>query len=57
VFGCNGSAVDTVIVDGKIVVEGRKVLGVDEEKVRQDMDDLFRDLVYSMAKVTVEREK
>ena len=25
VFGCNGSGVDTVIVDGRIVVEGRKV--------------------------------
>jgi 5-methylthioadenosine/S-adenosylhomocysteine deaminase len=57
VFGCNGSGVDTVIVDGRIVVEGRKVLGVDEEKVRQDMDILFRDLVYSMPKVTAEREK
>jgi 5-methylthioadenosine/S-adenosylhomocysteine deaminase len=57
VFGCNGSAVDTVIVDGKIVVEGRKVLGVDEEQVRQDMDKLFHDLVYTMPKVTAQREK
>jgi 5-methylthioadenosine/S-adenosylhomocysteine deaminase len=57
VFGCSGSGVETVIVDGRIVVEGRKVLGVDEERVRQDMDILFRDLVYSMPKVTVDREK
>jgi 5-methylthioadenosine/S-adenosylhomocysteine deaminase len=57
VFGCNGSAVDTVIVDGNIVVKGRKVLGVDEEQVRQDMDKLFNDLVDAMPKVTVEREK
>jgi 5-methylthioadenosine/S-adenosylhomocysteine deaminase len=49
--------VDTVIVDGRIVVEGRKVLGVDEEKVRQEMDLLFRDLIDSIPKVTVEREK
>lgn len=57
VFGCNGSAVDTVIVDGVIVVQGRKVLGVDEEQVRLDMDALFQDLVASMPKVTMEREK
>lgn len=57
VFGCNGSGVDTVIVDGRIVVEGRKVLGVDEEKVRQEMDLLFRDLIDSIPKVTLEREK
>ena len=57
VFGCNGSAVETVIVDGRIVVEARKVLGVNEEQVRQDMDILFHDLVYSMPKVTVQREK
>lgn len=44
VFGCNGTAVECVIVDGKIVVQGRKVLGVDEEQVRLDMDELFCDL-------------
>jgi 5-methylthioadenosine/S-adenosylhomocysteine deaminase len=43
VFGCNGSAVEIVIVDRRIVVEGRKVLGVDEEQVRTDMDALFYD--------------
>lgn len=57
VFGCNGSAVETVIVDGRIVVEGRKVLGVDEEQVRLDMDRLFHDLVASMPEVTTERQK
>ncbi|KAH6702843.1 n-ethylammeline chlorohydrolase [Leptodontidium sp. MPI-SDFR-AT-0119] len=57
VFGCNGSAVETVIVDGKIVVEGRKVLGVDEEQVRLDMDALFQDLVDTMPQVTRTREK
>jgi 5-methylthioadenosine/S-adenosylhomocysteine deaminase len=57
VFGCNGSAVDTVIVDGRVVVEKRTVLGVDEEQVRQDMDILFRDLVYAMPKLTAQRDK
>jgi 5-methylthioadenosine/S-adenosylhomocysteine deaminase len=32
-------------------------MGVDEEKVRQNMDILFRDLVYLMPKVAAEREK
>lgn len=57
VFACNGSAVDTVIVDGRLVVEGRRVLGVDEEQVRQDMDTLFYDIVYAMPKVTAQRDK
>lgn len=55
-FGCNGTGVDTVIVDERVVVEGRKVLGVDEEQVRLDMDVLFHHLVASMPKVMVELE-
>lgn len=46
-FKCNEAAVDTMIVDGRVV---------DEEQVRPDMDVLFHDLVASMAKVMVERE-
>ncbi|RDW77666.1 N-ethylammeline chlorohydrolase [Coleophoma cylindrospora] len=57
VFGCNGTAVDTVIVDGKIVVQGRKVLGVDEEQVRRDMNDVFSGLVAGMDKVRMDRKK
>lgn len=57
VFGCNGTAVDTVIIDGKIVVEGRKVLGVDEEQVRQDMDSIFEGLVTEMERLRKDREK
>jgi len=54
VFGCNGLAVKTVVVDGKMGVEGRKVLDVNEEQVRLDMDILFNDLVNAMPQVTVE---
>lgn len=57
VFGCNGTAVDTVIVDGKIVVQGRKVLGVDEENIRLDMDDMFQELVSEMERKRVDRLK
>lgn len=32
-FGCRGSDVDTVMVDGKIVVKEKRILTVDEEKV------------------------
>ncbi len=32
-FGCRGSDVDTVMVDGKILVNGKEILTVDEEKV------------------------
>ncbi|OMP86677.1 5-methylthioadenosine/S-adenosylhomocysteine deaminase [Diplodia seriata] len=57
VFGCNGTAVETVVVDGRIVVEGRKVLGVDEEQLRKDMDALFEHLVEEMDKQRYDREK
>lgn len=57
VFGCNGTAVSTVIVDGKIVVQDRKVLGADEEQVCQDMDNLFSEIVAGLVEKTTERVK
>ncbi|ROW07851.1 hypothetical protein VMCG_03500 [Cytospora schulzeri] len=48
VFGCNGTGVETVIVDGRIVVRDRKVLGIDEEAIRKEMDDVFADMVDEM---------
>ena len=34
VFAENGLAVDTVIVDGRVVMQGGQVLGVDEAAIR-----------------------
>jgi 5-methylthioadenosine/S-adenosylhomocysteine deaminase len=33
VYSANASAVDTVIVDGKILMEGRELKTLDEEKI------------------------
>lgn len=57
VFGCNGTAVETVIVDGRIVVESRRVLGVDEEEVRIEMDKIFQDMVEMLPSLRTDREK
>jgi 5-methylthioadenosine/S-adenosylhomocysteine deaminase len=48
VFGCNGTGVELVIVDGRIVVRDRKVLGVDENQVREEMDKVFGHMVEEM---------
>ena len=36
VFAANGSCVDTTIIDGKIVMEGRRLTTVDEQKVLRE---------------------
>jgi 5-methylthioadenosine/S-adenosylhomocysteine deaminase len=35
VYGSNGDLVDTVVVDGRVVVAGRRVLGVDERELAE----------------------
>lgn len=38
----NGSSVDTVMIDGEVVVENGKVLTVDEEQVKKDAREMVR---------------
>jgi len=44
VFGASGSTVDTVIVNGRIVVEGRRILSFDAAAVMAEAGDLVRHL-------------
>ena len=41
VFAANGSCVDTTIIDGKIVMEGRRIVTVDEPKVLEKANAAF----------------
>lgn len=38
VYAARGADVDTVIIDGQLVLEGRRMLTVDEEKVREEVE-------------------
>jgi 5-methylthioadenosine/S-adenosylhomocysteine deaminase len=57
VFGSNGTAVEMVIVDGRVVVRDRKVLGVDEDQIREEMDVMFAEAVEGIEKQKMIRSK
>lgn len=40
-YSANGSEVDTVIIDGKITMEGRKILTLDEKLVYQKVNEII----------------
>jgi 5-methylthioadenosine/S-adenosylhomocysteine deaminase len=48
VFAANGSCVDTTIIDGKIVMEGRQLTTVDEQKILREANDAFRRILDRM---------
>ncbi len=48
VFAANGSCVDTSIIDGEIVMEGRALTRVDEEQVLRNANRCFREVVERM---------
>ncbi|MGI6685176.1 MAG: amidohydrolase [Bacillota bacterium] len=45
VYSCTGDAVDTVIIDGKVIMKNREVLTVDEEKILVQADNVVKNLV------------
>jgi 5-methylthioadenosine/S-adenosylhomocysteine deaminase len=48
VFAANGSCVDTTIIDGQIVMEGRVLKTVDEEAVLRDANQAFQRVIERM---------
>jgi 5-methylthioadenosine/S-adenosylhomocysteine deaminase len=44
VYYATGSDVDTCVIDGKVVMENRKVLTVDEEEVRNELQQRAQSL-------------
>ncbi|MBZ5739496.1 amidohydrolase family protein [Nocardioides mangrovi] len=52
VFAANGSAVDTTIVDGRVLMQGRKLTTVDEHQVVREANAAFRRTVARMEVVT-----
>ena len=48
VFAANGSCVDTTICDGKVLMEGRRILTIDEDEVIAKANEAFRDVVGRM---------
>jgi 5-methylthioadenosine/S-adenosylhomocysteine deaminase len=48
VFAANGSCVDTTIVDGRIVMQGRQFTTIDEEKVLREANQAFRRVIDRM---------
>jgi 5-methylthioadenosine/S-adenosylhomocysteine deaminase len=44
VFAANGSCVDTTIVDGRVLMEGRRILSVDEDQVIREANRAFQEV-------------
>ena len=42
IYAANGSEVDTVIIDGQVVMRGRELLTIDEERVRHEIERIGR---------------
>ncbi|KAL5338840.1 hypothetical protein BJX70DRAFT_408481 [Aspergillus crustosus] len=53
VFGCNGSAVQHSIIDGRLVMKDFHVLGLDKEALRREMDVMFEAISRDMEKLVI----
>lgn len=40
-LGCNGTGLETVIVDGRVAVRDQEVLDIDEDANRKEMNSVF----------------
>ena len=45
VYSANGSDVDTVMIDGKIIMQNRKLLNIDEKKVKKNIAKVVKRLL------------
>ena len=45
VYSATGQDVDTVIIDGKIIMENRKLQNIDEQKVRKEIQKIQEQLM------------
>jgi cytosine/adenosine deaminase-related metal-dependent hydrolase len=52
VYSASGDSVDTVLIDGRVVMEKRKLLTIDEDEVLRKLDDQAADM---LTRVKVER--
>lgn len=54
VFGCNGSAVQHSMIDGTLVMKDYKVLAIDEEVLRKEMDAMFEDMSVDIKSLVIQ---
>ena len=44
VYSMNGSEVDTTIINGKIIMENKKIKGVDEDLVASKVEEIIKNI-------------
>ena len=44
VYSMNGSEVDTTIINGKIIMENKKIKGIDEDLVVRKVEEIIKNI-------------